>query len=332
MNIASLVSVIVPIYNQEAYLNTCIRTIVKQTYTNLEILLIDDGSSDNSIKICRNWEKKDKRITVIRKSNGGIADARNMGLNNATGKYICFVDADDWIEENMVENMINVFERFDQVDLVFCNYRRVSNYEGNIVSIKKGCIKLLNKYQVVESIIEKNILSTYVWSGMYKKKLTTSITFPKNKNYEDMYTMMEFIKPCRKLAFIDKAFYNYRINNASISHKWSLKNLADYCDASINEAKLALEISSKLRAKISNGVILDMLYVWKEALSSDINEREYKYILKKIKTNINCFYIPKQMPIGLKFQVMVMNHLNIKKNGLVNYLFNKIIELKRDLK
>ena len=116
-----LISIIVPVYNVEAYIHQCIKSIIEQSYKNLEIILVDDGSKDKSGKICDDYARKDKRIKVIHKKNGGLSDSRNAGITVATGKYIAFVDSDDWIEKNMYEKMYNECEKFG-ADICICGF------------------------------------------------------------------------------------------------------------------------------------------------------------------------------------------------------------------
>ena len=126
-----LISVVVPIYNVDKYLDRCVESIIKQTYTNLEIILVDDGSSDNSPQICDNWNVKDKRIKVIHKENGGLSDARNVGLSFATGEIISFIDSDDWIEHEMFEKMLNRKKK-DNSDIVSCGVKWVKE-DGSLI-------------------------------------------------------------------------------------------------------------------------------------------------------------------------------------------------------
>lgn len=333
MNWKPLVSVIVPVFNQEKYLNTCIKTIVDQTYSNLEVLLIDDGSNDSSANICDEWEKKDSRISVIHKKNGGLSDARNVGMNNASGKYICFVDADDWLSLDMIKSMVTTFNKYTSVDAVFCDYSKSLNYDpSNSVSSKaNGNVELFSRNQVVESIIKREKFTNYIWSGMYKGNLTKTVNFPKGKNYEDMYTMMDLVKPCQTIAFINSPLYNYRINKQGITHKWTLNNLMDFCDASVHEAILALKINPAIKNEISRKVILDMIFSWKEAMIADIDDNSFNKILCKMNGIANQFYDATNLSNSTKAQVLMMKHLRFKKNGIVNQVIKKAIEVRRSL-
>ena len=203
------ISVIVPVYNVEEFLDRSVGTIVNQTYTNLEILLIDDGAKDKSGKKCDDWAKKDARIKVIHKENGGLSDARNAGLREATGDYIAYVDSDDWIEENMYERMLGAALKND-ADVIICRY--AEEYRDR--TIKKGTDKeiLFNKEELINAYLEDNddiVVYNSVWSKLFKRELVEGVEFPVGRNSEDiMYTTRAFCK-ANKAVYIDSPFYHY---------------------------------------------------------------------------------------------------------------------------
>lgn len=130
-----LVSVVIPIYNVEKYLRKCIETVIDQTYTNIEIILVNDGSTDNSLQICNQFKEKDKRIKVINKKNGGLSDARNVGIKNAQGKYICFIDSDDFISEKYIEELHNLIVE-NKAQIAVCGFENVNEF-GKSISKKE---------------------------------------------------------------------------------------------------------------------------------------------------------------------------------------------------
>lgn len=134
MNSKNLVSVIVPVYNAEHFIEKCIHSILNQSYKNIELILVNDGSTDNSVKICDSFAKIDNRIKLIHQANSGPSVARNNGIYNAKGKYIQFIDADDYIEENMIETLVNEMEK--GLDIVICGYKRIFKEENKITSTK----------------------------------------------------------------------------------------------------------------------------------------------------------------------------------------------------
>ena len=212
-----LISIIVPVYKVEQYLEECVCSLLGQTYKNLEILLIDDGSPDNCPAICDKFAAEDARIKVIHKPNGGLADARNTGLGAATGEYISFVDSDDWITENMYTEMFNMMETNSALDIVCCAAARVR--DGKDISscfsyYKTGTV--ISGKEVTKEILLDHIGSQVV-KGLYKKICWENVRFPLGRLYEDIPTTYKAFLKARLVGFIDKPFYKYRLNDESIS-------------------------------------------------------------------------------------------------------------------
>ena len=155
-----LVSIIVPVYNVEKYLSKCIEILINQTYTNIEILLINDGSTDNSKKICEQFKEKDSRIKLINKENGGLSDARNKGLQEAIGKYIAFVDSDDYVEKNYIETLYSLITKFNS-EIAIADFRVIKGakkIKGTAHGSSFFIIQIFTIYQLVLNYIKKNYL------------------------------------------------------------------------------------------------------------------------------------------------------------------------------
>ena len=163
-----LISIIVPVYNLENYIEKCIESLIKQTSTNIEIILINDGSIDNSSKILDKFVKMDKRIKVIHKTNEGVSKARNIGLENANGQYITFVDGDDTVEKNYVEFLYKSIIN-NNVDISICGHKDIK--DGNVAFETKELEIKANSEQTLKMLFETNYFSTTVWAKMYKKEL-----------------------------------------------------------------------------------------------------------------------------------------------------------------
>ena len=212
-----LISVIIPVYNVEKYLSQCVESILAQTYRNLEILLIDDGSPDNCPSLCDEYKQRDERIRVVHKQNGGLADARNCGLDIANGNYISFVDSDDWIEETTYEEMMAFVSQFD-ADIVCCAASRVRGEEEVELCFsyyETGTV--LSGREVTKEILLDKIGSQVV-KGLYQKKCWDQVRFPIGRLYEDIPTTYKAFSSADKVAFLNKPFYKYRVNEESISH------------------------------------------------------------------------------------------------------------------
>lgn len=211
-----LISIVVPIYNVDKYLNKCIDSIINQTYKNIEIILVDDGSTDSSGKICDEYLKIDSRICVIHKKNGGLSDARNYGIEKAQGIYIGFIDSDDFINENMFELLYNnIIE--NNADISICG--RYINYEdGREIIQHKNLIKFAMDKK--EGLIKLNSFSYFDMSAcdkLYKRELFDNIRFPFGKKCEDYYTMYKLFDKSDTIFYDSTPMYHYYQREGSIS-------------------------------------------------------------------------------------------------------------------
>lgn len=229
-----IISIVVPIYNVEKYLERCIDSIINQTYKNLEIILVNDGSTDDSGMICDNYKNKDNRIKVIHKKNGGLSEARNFGIDIATGTYIGFVDSDDWIETNMYERLLEKLE-YNKGDISICGRYIDFIDKKNIVYKKQDTEKILNRK---EALIELNSFSFFDMSAcdkLYKKELFREIRFPVGKKCEDYYTMFKIFDKADKIICFSEPLYHYFQRDNSISRNIKLDT------AFIDASKMQLE-------------------------------------------------------------------------------------------
>ena len=216
-----LVSVIVPVYNVEKYLRQCLNSIVNQTYQNLEIILIDDGSPDDSGMICDEYAAKDERIRVFHQKNAGLSAARNSGLNTMSGEYVIFVDSDDWIVPHAVERMLTVFNSTD-ADLLIYNFKMVYE-EGNTNPHRSNSpIKdeILTRSQLLEKLMEPGEWYFCIaCNKLYKKEIFRELRFPVGYIHEDEAIMHRVISECKKITTLSEALYCYRQVPGSIMGK-----------------------------------------------------------------------------------------------------------------
>lgn len=203
-----LVSVIVPVYKVEQYLNKCVESIVNQSYTNLEIILVDDGSPDNCPRMCDEWARKDTRIKVIHKANGGLSDARNAGLKIATGEYIGFVDSDDWISSDMYELLYDQIVN-DNADISACGVVCVFA-DGTQNTLTSTFCGSLNNFEAMRAIVAEDILKQPVWYKLYKRHLIDGLHFPLGKYHEDVFWSYKAISKAKKVSIINTVCYYYR--------------------------------------------------------------------------------------------------------------------------
>ncbi len=204
-----LISVIVPVYNMEQYLERCIHSIRQQTYENLQIILVDDGSTDSSPRMCDEYAAQDARIKVVHKPNGGLSDARNAGLAIATGDYIGYVDSDDWIEPHMYERLYEACTK-ENAGLAVCRYAKV--YRDGVITGGTGEIIVFDREELLRVYIcdhEDYTIYNSVWSKLFRRDLVEGTLFPVGRNSEDiMYTTKAFCKT-EKAVYVDECLYYY---------------------------------------------------------------------------------------------------------------------------
>lgn len=226
-----LVSVVVPVYNVENYLNRCLESIVSQTYKNIEIIIVDDGSTDMSSSICDEWRQRDNRIKVVHKKNAGLGEARNSGIENANGKYVCFVDSDDYIDSKTINKCVAMAEE-KKLDLVSYGFNKVSA-AGNLKPMQPRVKqKVYDCNQVIESFLpqlmvngldgKNNNLQMSLCASFIKMDVI------KNNNWrcaserklisEDVYSLLELYKYIKRVGVIEESFYYYCENANSLSH------------------------------------------------------------------------------------------------------------------
>jgi glycosyltransferase involved in cell wall biosynthesis len=221
------ISVVVPIYNVEKYLHRCIDTIVNQTYPNLEIILVDDGSPDNCGTIAEDYAKTDWRITVVHKKNGGLSDARNEGMQYVTGDFTLFVDSDDWLEKNMIEEMVHMSLRF-KADVVqsafYYAYEDHLLFDNRYYQKEDPPIVLDNKTLMTELIINERV-KNFAWGKLFKTNIIRDIPFEKDVLFEDVFWAHQVMYRVSKYVLLSKPLCYYFQRNDSIVSTYTPKNL-----------------------------------------------------------------------------------------------------------
>lgn len=225
-----LISVIVPIYNVEDYLDRCVNSLVKQTYKNLEIILVDDGANDSCPQLCDEWAQKDSRIKAIHKVNGGLSDARNAGLEIANGELIVLIDSDDWIDYCAIEKM---YERMlaDDSDVVSSGVKWVTEDGTLLRDVTVSQDAVLDTHSAMSEIIVDGQLKQHVWNKLYKRELVEVIPFEKGKYHEDVFWSYQVFGRAKKVSLMKESFYNYVQRSSSIMGAGYSKNRLDALDA-----------------------------------------------------------------------------------------------------
>lgn len=307
-----LISIIVPVYNVEKYLNKCVDSILDQTYTNFELILIDDGSPDNCGKICDEYSKKDKRVRVIHKENKGLSDSRNIGMMNAKGKYINFVDSDDYLNKNMIKDLYNLLIK-NNADISICAYELLNENEKPKLKLN-GKEHIFSSSEAIQELLMSKILTSHCWNKLYKRELWKEIQFPVGKKFEDIAVMHLVFEKARKIVYKNKVEYYYLRRNDSIMKTIDEKLVNDLRENSINrkqyietnfpQLKDYVEISEIKRIKMCYDNIilgnLKNLYNSKDYIADYKKFKEYMKKHKKVAINA-------QGNIRKKIELIVFN-------------------------
>ena len=260
-NIKANISVIIPVYNVEKYLSECLDSVVNQTYKNLQIILVDDGSTDFSGKICDEYAEKDNRITVVHQKNAGAGAAKNTGLELIDGEYFSIIDSDDYIELDMYEKMVNSLEKYN-VDIVQCLFRNV--FVNDSFDRK---YKIKSNYPKV--LTSKRFLKEYLYDWKYaifankvfKSSLLKDIRFPVGRKIDDEFFTYKLVCNAKKVVNIDNILYNYRMRKTSVMNENDTDRLIyDRIDCFIERYNYVSDIYPSLKKKYNLKLYDDLLY------------------------------------------------------------------------
>ena len=281
-----LVSIVVPVYNVELYLDKCIDSIVNQTYKNIEIILVDDGSNDSSGIKCDDWAKEDNRIKVIHKVNGGLSDARNVGIEYAKGKYITFIDSDDFIAKEYIEILLKHIVETNS-DISICNplyyYEEKNKKIVGKYKIKNDFI-IGNGVEMTTKLMYQKYFDTSAWGKLYKTNLFTKnkIYYPKGKLYEDLATTYKVFLKANNIVFINKNLYYYRQRKSSImGSKFNIKEM-DY----ITNAETIITDLKKINPKLEKAAISRFISANFAIYRKIPNDKKFQKEVEQIKENI----------------------------------------------
>ncbi len=331
-----LISVIVPVFNVEKYLSRCISSIVNQTYKNLEIILIDDGSTDKSLKICKDWEKRDNRIKVISQENKGVSSARNRGLSIAKGDYLSFIDGDDEINIDLYNSFTDEYNL--NIDIIrFRCQTQHGRYKFSSTKLEEGLFFFDNtKKQKYSLFLRKHLLGSVCYT-IFNKRVISNLTFEKNYKYgEDYLFYFQALENCKSIYFSNKILYYYKVNNYSATRKKNknqeLKKIFDHYNVDyfvyeyISDYKLNELIATTLECTYSATVNwlknLAKNYSYKDyskLISQLINSKEYKKY-KDIAGNNN----PKKIEIILQTN-RFLYYIKYKIIGKLKEIFKLVI-------
>ena len=323
MDMQPAVSVIVPVYKAEAYLHRCVNSLLAQTFTDFEILLIDDGSPDRSGEICDEYAAKDPRIRVFHKENGGVSSARQLGMDHAIGEYTIYADPDDWVEPNMLEELYGKAKETD-ADMVICDF--YTEHKGGKQRYVKQQPESLDSRAVLKQLLFQQLHGS-CWNKLVKRACYNKwgIRFPNNLNYcEDVIVLVQLLQHDIKVSYIMRAFYHYdqHVNTHSITRAYTIDTFhmrMYYLD------NLRMYLDKRICSEVFNTQYTSIVF---EAFSYDLfDDRQFADLFRK---NAFCFLNDNSLgvicriflfmgAIGLKsFSLKSMNSLLLLKSYMVN--------------
>ena len=284
----SLISVIVPIYNVEKYLSKCVYSLINQTYKNLEIILVDDGSPDKCPEICDDYAKRDERIKVVHKKNGGLSDARNAGMEVATGEYISFIDSDDYISLDFFETLLNTMTA-ENSDIVECSV--VKFYEDEHFDEYSDDLSVTH-YSTVDglsALISENPFHQHVWNKLYKTEMVADVPYAVGKLNEDEFWTYQIFGRAKKVTKINKTMYYYFQRNSSIMGVgYNLRRL-DALEGKSNRQKYIEKNYPKLTLQAKIDMYNSCMFAYQSILKfmSGNDKKKAVSIIKKYKKDCN---------------------------------------------
>jgi len=305
----NLVSIIVPVYNVENYLARCIDSILKQSYNNLQIILVDDGSIDKSAVICDKYADRDSRILVIHKTNGGVSEARNIGIDNAKGDYICFIDSDDFVCETYVEDLLSVALKYN-ADISMCLFEKGNKDRFNDFTKENQVnIMVLTNLDALEKLYDKvlNVNMVVLWNKLYSTKLFDNIRFPVGKLHEDEFIIPKLLLRSNKIIINKYNYYYFQSPNSIMRSDFKISRL-DAIEA--YEERIILLRQNNL-GKLANkafNVYIYLLITYICILDSSKNKK-YREInvelMKKLKAKGKKAFTLNEVSIKLKMQMLI---------------------------
>lgn len=324
------ISVIVPVYNVEKYLDRCIKSILNSTFQDFELLLIDDGSPDNCPKLCDEWAKKDQRIKVIHQANKGLSAARNTGIENSHGRFITFIDSDDWISKDLFAVLMRIIKEYD-ADIAMCNMKRVkAEVEENDKEKDKITIYTKDEFLKIMLRVKGNRCVHYAWGKLYKRKVLRKDHFPVGLLNEDVEGTFKALLSSKTIVETDRVGYYYFFNNESITGKIFGENFLNLTtvwnrilDIARREAPEYLEYVDYNLKRTDFTILCDMIiYGNSETDLKYVKEKDI--LLQRLKKNCN-YLLKSPMQIFRKLIMLLVcyNYEITKQIFRLNRLIRK---------
>lgn len=322
-----LVSLIVPVYNVEKYLPSCIESIMAQSYENLEIILVDDGSTDSSGDICDKYSKIDNRIKVIHKENQGVSAARNRGLQNSNGHYIGFIDSDDYIEKDMIKTLVGNIKKYNS-NISICGYKIFyDNTEKIKLSDTDKHTLQLSSEEALEIIFKTNKINGFLWNKLFEKEIIKNELLDENIDLcEDLLMVCKLVKKSSNICYTSKILYNYRNSLSSITLNVN-KLFSDLGVCRYNYAYELLEEEFYENYNILNIIRMRKIKTVMESYYLSIKARANNYTIDKytfvyLKKNFKKYIINTENSMKQK-SIFLGIFIVCKVNSIISYYRNR---------
>lgn len=272
------ISIVVPIYRVEPYLRKCLDSIVNQTYQNLEIILVDDGSPDNCGEICNEYAARDQRVKVIHQENGGVSSARNAGLAAATGDWLGWVDPDDWVELDMYEYLLEKAMAW-QVDVAVCG--RMEVYQDHQVSMGWERETILSREEAIGYLLEDGLLRNYLWDKLWRREIFRDIVFPVGRTFEDVAITYRLLEKTDKVVCLPKCKYFYLQRGDGIVRSVALGDPVNYYVAAKERYSYLKDQYPQFRGRMEMDLVSAVVRTWEVwALNSPQIRKQYREQVK----------------------------------------------------
>lgn len=283
------VSIIIPVYNSDKFLFKCLESVLNQTYTNIEVLVINDGSTDNSLDIINKIASGDKRVNVINKKNGGVSSARNLGLIYATGEYVGFVDSDDFIKKDMYHHMVLTMEKMN-ADIAECGFTRVDSNYNELKNHRFEDKLTKGKHECSKEFLSKTNTTNFVVNKLYKMSVINDFEFPAYSYSEDYFFNAKVFENCYKKVTTSECFYYYYTNEESAIYK-------PFTSLKFDGIKAAEELLEYYKIRHPNLCPLISLYIIRYILNIYLNLREQeiehnKSYIKLLRSKFREHFVP----------------------------------------
>lgn len=308
----ALISVIIPLYNSEKFMNKCIDSVINQSYKNLEIFLVNDGSTDGTLKLCKQYAIKDERIKIIDKQNGGAASARNVALDVCNGDYISFIDSDDWIEKNTYEFLLDEIKK--ECDLII--FTACDEYDNGLIKYKKRAQKkYLSQIDAITMINSFSNITNSPCDKIYKKSIFDDIRFPEGTICEDYYLIPNIVLKSKSIVYLPNVLYHCIQRDNSVSRNSSVK--FEYIDASYKQKQFIDKNYPDISYVGNTAYVFANITIYNSIILNNKCLDKIDEIWNNSKKYKKDVYFNKNLPIKKKIQAFIFFN-NLK-------LYNKII-------